>query len=456
MHKENYGMKKRSLGSVLRTAALAATVLLGACVGDGDELFAPVTTTPNGGTLFLRYVAMGNSITAGLQSGGINDSTQQRAYPVLLAQRAGTPSFEIPRIAMPGCPRPFLAPLGTTGRLGTEDSCTRINNPRIVHNVAVPGARIRDVIQFPTGQLALLHTLLVGERTQARAMIEAEPTFVSVWIGNNDALEATVSGVLGPRTTADSTLTPLATFQARLNALVDSIKIANPQGVMLVGVVNALQGAPLIQPGAYFFLARDPATGRFQGKLVNANCSPITALGQPNPLAANFVSFQILGDTNFPEINCDPNAYPAADPRRSVYLLDTQEQVVVATRVAQFNGLIQAAATANNWVYVDPNLILLPFLNEETEVTVGGTPVKLHQRLRKCQDLPGATTPAAIQAAVLTSCPVTGPTAAPNFFGSLMSFDGIHPSTEAHRILAGRFADAINKRYGTSLSTSTS
>src|SRR5688500_3076558 len=139
MHKENYGMKKRSLGSVLRTAALAATVLLGACVGDGDELFAPVTTTPNGGTLFLRYVAMGNSITAGFQSGGINDSTQQRAYPVLLAQRAGTPSFEIPRIAMPGCPRPFLAPLGATGRVGTEDSCTRINNPRIVHNVAVPG-----------------------------------------------------------------------------------------------------------------------------------------------------------------------------------------------------------------------------------------------------------------------------------------------------------------------------
>ena len=36
MHKENYRMKKRSLGNALRTAALAATVLLGACVGDGD------------------------------------------------------------------------------------------------------------------------------------------------------------------------------------------------------------------------------------------------------------------------------------------------------------------------------------------------------------------------------------------------------------------------------------
>jgi lysophospholipase L1-like esterase len=51
---------------------------------------------------------------------------------------------------------------------------------------------------------------------------------------------------------------------------------------------------------------------------------------------------------------------------------------------------------------------------------------------------------------------VTGPTAAPNFFGSLMSFDGVHPSTQAHVILAGAFAQRINAKYGTTLSTATS
>lgn len=442
-------MKKRSLGNALRASALAGTVLLGGCVGDADELITG-RPTPNGGSLFVRYVAMGNSITAGFQSAGINDSLQSRAYPVLLAQRAGA-TFNYPAVSKPGCPRPFLAPLGTTGRLGTADTCARINNPRITNNVAVPGARIRDVFTFPSGQLASLNTLLVGPRTQVRAMIEARPTFVSLWIGNNDALEASVSGVLGPRAAgADSTLTPLATFQSRLNTIVDSIKFANPEGAMLVGVVNAALAAPVLQPGAYFFLARDVATNRYQGKLVNANCSPVTALGQPNPLAANLVSFQIVGDANFPEINCDPNAYPVGDPRRGAHLLDTQEQVIVATRVAQYNAAIEAAATANNWVYVNPNLVLQPYLLEET--VVGGLP--LHQRLRKCQDLATATTPAAFQAAVLTSCPVTGPTQAPNFFGSLMSFDGVHPSTEAHRVLAGAFAAAINAKYGTSLSTS--
>ncbi|WP_420126504.1 SGNH/GDSL hydrolase family protein [Longimicrobium sp.] len=444
-------MKKRSLGNALRAAALAATVLLGACVGDGDEILS-VNPTPNGGTLFTRYVALGNSITAGFQSGGINDSLQTRAYPVLLAQRAGTP-FESPLIARPGCPRPFLAPLGSTGRLGTADSCTRINNPRITNNVAVPGERLRDLYVFPSGQLASLNTLLVGPRTQVRAMIEARPTFVSVWIGNNDALEATVGGILGPRAAgADSSLTQLSVFQSQLNTLVDSIKAAGPQGVMLVGVVNAIAAAPILQPGAYFYLAAQATGGSFQGKPVNLNCAPLTPLGTPNPLAANMVSFQIVGEAAFTEINCDPNAYPAGDPRRGAYLLDTQEQVIVSQRVAAFNAAIAAAAAANGWLYVDPNAILQPYLAEETTVTIGGQQVRLHQRLRKCQDLPTATTPAAIQAAIATSCPVTGATAAPNFFGSLMSFDGVHPSTEAHRVLAGAFADAINGKYGTSLS----
>ncbi|MBW3572636.1 MAG: hypothetical protein KY467_16155 [Gemmatimonadetes bacterium] len=449
-------MNKRSLGTALRTAALAATVLLGACVGDGDQVITAVQPTPNGGELFVRYVAMGNSLTAGYQSGGLNDSLQVRAYPVLLAQRAGA-DFESPLVARPGCPRPFAAPLGATGRIGTADSCFRINNPRVINNVAVPGARVRDLFQFPAGPLASLNTLLIGPRTQVRAMIEARPTFVSLWIGNNDALEASVSGVLGPRAAgADSTLTPLAAFQSRLNVVVDSIKFANPRGAMLVGVVNAIEAAPILQPGAYFFLARDPATGRFQGKPVNPNCSPLNILGQLNPLAFNMVSFQIVGDANFPEINCDPAAYPAGDPRRGVYLLDQGEILLISQRIAQYNAAIRAAAEANDWLYVDPNLILRPFLAEETEVVIGGQTYRLHQRLRKCQDLRDATTPAQIQAAVLTSCPVTGPTAAPNFFGSLMSFDGVHPSTEGHRVLAGRFASRINQRYGTTLSTSIS
>jgi hypothetical protein len=40
--------------------------------------------------LFQNYVSLGNSLTAGYQSGGINDSTQKQSYAVLFAQQAGT------------------------------------------------------------------------------------------------------------------------------------------------------------------------------------------------------------------------------------------------------------------------------------------------------------------------------------------------------------------------------
>lgn len=432
--------------SRLRLLAVAAAALsLGACVDDDQQrITIPV---PGNGAIFERYVALGNSITAGFQSGGIVDTLQQRSYAVLLAERAGVSNFGIPLIAQPGCGPlvPFTAPLTPSAPTATCARSAAGAQVDLVQNVAVPGARLLDLLRFPPGALGQVNTVLVGPRTQVRAMREARPTFVSVWIGNNDALEATVSGILGATPARpDSSLTPLATFQSQLNQLVDSIKAAQPQGVMLVGVVNAIAAAPIIQPGAYFFLARD-AEGRFQGKPVNNNCSPVNALGQPNPLARNFVSFQIVTSA-VPEIDC------SGTTAGGLFVLDEAEQRVVSQRVSDFNNAISAAAAANGWLYVNPNEILGFFLGQRD--TQGRA-----QRLRKCQGLATATTAQQFQTALVTTCPVpptgaTAPFAAPNFFGSLMSFDGVHPSTEAHRILAGRFAAAINQKYGTTLSTS--
>ncbi len=434
----------------LTAAAALATLALGACVDD-DQSILQTQTPANGGELFVRYVALGNSITAGFQSGGLTAVMQDSSYPRLLATRASVVRFGQPFIAGPGCPQPMTAPLTPAPAPAPGAACVRVDSARLTQNLAVPGVRIADLFATPTNPANAtqrFYALLTGGRSQVNAMIASDPTFVSVWIGNNDALSAALGGVLGPAAAgADSNLTRLSVFQGHLNALVDSIKRAGPQGALLVGVVDAVIAAPLIQPGAYFWLARDPATDRFQGKLVNANCSPVNNLGQPNPLAANMVSFQIVGDANFPEINCDPNAYAANDPRRGVHLLDTSEQVVVRTRIAQYNAAIQAAANANGWAYADPNAILGPLLIQKNAQG-------RYQNVRKCQDLPTATNAAQFQAAVLNSCPVTGATGAPGFFGTLISFDGVHPSTAAHKILATEFARIINTKYGTQIALS--
>ena len=83
-------------------APLALAVFIGAC--DDESLNPPMA---DGGVLFVRYVAVGNSITAGFQSGGINGASQDESYAVLLAGQMGT-TFNIPRLNSPGCPPPLI------------------------------------------------------------------------------------------------------------------------------------------------------------------------------------------------------------------------------------------------------------------------------------------------------------------------------------------------------------
>ena len=405
--------------------------------------FAKEAGEPETKKLFKEYVAMGSSIAAGFMSGGINDSTQLLAYPVILADRGDAKKFDVPLLAKPGCPAPWIAPItpSAPGCAGRSNDVL----PPDVNNVAVPGIRVAEALVAPASP-ADIYNLLLGGSSEVGAMLAAKPTFVTAELGDNDVFQAALAGTVGPVTVnGDSLLTRLASFQASYLQIVAALASVNQlRGAVLVGVIDPLLGSPVLQPGAYFFLSRD-GTGRFLGKPVNVDCSPVTALGQPNPLASNFVSFEILLDANVPEINCDPNAFPLGDPRRGAYLLDSGEQAVIHARVLQFNATIAQLAAANGWAYVDPNVIIAAALVSRTNGRA--------DQLRKCQDLPAATTAAAFQAAVLNTCPVTGPTAAPNFFGALISFDGVHPSALGQRALANLIAAAINARYGTALAT---
>jgi hypothetical protein len=433
---------------LLAAAALASLAALGACVGDGDVLTPAVD--PPAGPLFVRYVSLGNSITAGFQSAGIVDSTQRQAYPNQLAQRAGTP-FNQPLFARPGCPPLMTAPLTPSTAAQT---CSRVDSVRVPYagNVAVPGVRIADLFAIPGGAISQLYTIITGGRTQIQAMTEAHPTFVSAWIGNNDALSAALSGTLGPLAAgADSNLTRLAPFQTNVTAMASAIKASGAQGAVIIGVVFADSASPLLQPGAYFYLARDVATKRFNGKLVNDNCSPVTSLGTPNPLSANMVSFQIVSSA-LPEINCDP-----ASAQGGTFLLDAAERTFLGARIAAFNAALKAAADANGWLYVNPMDILRPELARTCTSTVSatcpsGSSGRFNQ-VRKCQLLATAATAAQFQTAVLNSCPATGPTAAPNFFGALISYDGVHPSSAAHLLITRSLAGSINTKYGTKINT---
>src|SRR5215217_9510805 len=85
----------------LGSLGLGVAAAMVAC-DTGANTLGPKVVDP----IFRNYVAIGNSITAGYQSGGINDSTQRQSYAVLLARAMGT-RFAYPSLAMPGCAPPL-------------------------------------------------------------------------------------------------------------------------------------------------------------------------------------------------------------------------------------------------------------------------------------------------------------------------------------------------------------
>src|SRR6266487_3091368 len=91
----------------IRRMSLAAGLVLAAAGCSNEHLFPPAVPQYAGGAMFQRYVAMGNSLTAGFQSGGINDSTQGQSYAVLLAAAMGGDHFYYPSLNAPGCPPPY-------------------------------------------------------------------------------------------------------------------------------------------------------------------------------------------------------------------------------------------------------------------------------------------------------------------------------------------------------------
>ncbi|CAN5867649.1 SGNH/GDSL hydrolase family protein [soil metagenome] len=374
--------------------------------------------TPPEQNLFERYVALGNSITAGVQSDGLNDSTQAQTYPVMLAQRANA-TFNYARLARPGCPPPLIGPIGlTTARVGggSEASCAFYAQPipQPVQNLSVPGFRIADALTVPGFPASLVYNPAFGARSLVQAMIDAKPTLVSVWLGNNDALSAGTSGDAGR-------LTTLAEFEGSLNAITAAIAEQTPaRDAVLIGVIDPTL-APIVQPGAFFWAAKqDAATAGLLPKPVNANCAP------GSPLATNLVSLRAIGDGGLSEISCANDA---------PYVLNASERQAITTRVGEFNALIRARAEARRWVYIDANAILSSALANPNQ-------------LRKCQGMGGASTGEQAIAVLRTTCPYPG---APNFFGALVSFDAIHPSAEGHRLIADAIAAALRAKHGISL-----
>ncbi len=399
---------------MMRAAALGLLVGLLAC--QDDTLLRPSTLTPID-PMFARYVSMGNSITAGFQSAGINDSTQVLAYGNLLARQMQTPYFQ-PLLNRPGCPPPIVNVFLRTvvgPPLNPALPCALRKPqpvpPPFLNDVAVPGAGSEDVLTnlSPNSSPNTLTTILLGGLSQVEAMQRANPTFVSVWVGNND--------VLGPATdTANAgnpaeILDPTA-FAARYDSLLDAIGQTPAAGKGILIGVNDVVTIPYLSYGSVYLGAK--LAGALPANFnVSLDCAPraLGGVGDTTLVPFRYGFGLIAASAAGPvTLDCldDHNITPSE--------LAGLHAVVVA-----YNTHIAAQATSRGYAFIDPNPAILAVKADTAQFAV----------------FPHANP----QDPKFTTSP----------FGDAFSRDGVHPSTASHKLIANYLIQTINAKYGTHL-----
>lgn len=147
-----------------------------------------------------RYVAIGDSLTAGVQSDGLEDDFQFNSFPYLISLQMGIDDFEQPTVDSPGIGfEPGKTPLMLENGMITRDDLEVdptilfdnffLNRP--YDNLGVPGAQIVDVES--TSEL-LFELILRGMGTQLEQAIRLDPEIITLWVGNNDVLGAATNG----------------------------------------------------------------------------------------------------------------------------------------------------------------------------------------------------------------------------------------------------------------------
>src|SRR6266571_8914108 len=169
------------------------------------------------------FLALGDGLTAGFMSGSLVQTHQLNSYPALIARQARVTDFQQPLVSEPGIPTelalltlspsPVIAPKFTAQGVPVNAALARSYN-----NLGVPGATSVDCLTATGGGF---HDLVLrGLGTAVQQALASHPTFVTLWIGNNDVLGAAVNG----RAIDGVTLVRAATFRQVYTQIVAALK----------------------------------------------------------------------------------------------------------------------------------------------------------------------------------------------------------------------------------------
>ena len=118
-----------------------------------EEPSTKITKTDLKGESISRYVAIGNSLTAGVQSGGLVEEFQMYSFPNQIAGQLGITNFAQPTVSWPGIPAVLQINLITESVASVPGGDGLPNNttyPAPYNNLGIPTAMAWDILNATT------------------------------------------------------------------------------------------------------------------------------------------------------------------------------------------------------------------------------------------------------------------------------------------------------------------
>ncbi len=486
----------------------AAVVALGfiSCEPEFDNPVEDNGFYTSGTADFTNYVAVGNSLTAGYADGALYITGQENSYPNIMANQfalAGGGEFTQPlvndntgglllggtqitenRLVLAFDAEGNPGPVRLEGT-PTTDVANNIGGP--FNNMGVPGAKSFHLGAAGYGNVAgvasgAANPYFARFATSANATVIGDaaslnPTFFSLWIGNNDILSYATSGGSGVDQTGNvdassygpNDITDPNVFASVYSAQVNALSAGGAKGALVniadvtsipyfttvptqtipldaatAGALNAqfalyntqvLPGfvaagllsqeeadlrAINFQAGVNFPIMMDDDLTDLTDILISQGIPAATAglLGQLRQVKSDdlvvLTASSVIGTLADPE---NPQSViGVAVPLGDQFVLTATEQARVAAAAAAYNAVIEGLAAQNDLAFVDAKSALGRVA--ETGVAFNG--------------------------GVLTSQFVTG---------GAFSLDGVHPSPRGYAFTANAIITAVNAQYGSTIPT---
>jgi len=415
---------------------IAGLVWLSACKPSID------TPKPSKGSAdFTRFIAVGNSLTAGYADGGLYRAGQLVSYPSIMAkqmQLVGGGVFNQPLFDASQANGSGYLQLTGFNADGTPITTTVTSNLAIrgiqaipgfgnvtlytkysgdIENYGVPGIKLLHITYAPYGNLnGFYERLLPGDEgtnttTYLDFITAKQFTFFSNWLGNNDALSYATSGGAG------DVLTDKATFAGLYNLLIGRLTATGAKGV--VGTIPDVTSIPYfntITVGAVLG-AVQKANPQVQAIYINALVSGTTYAPRPattkDLIVLTFPTSKIGQPITTP-YGVLPYGLTPYTPIDNQYVLDANEVALAQDYVQSYNATIKSVAELKGLAVFDA----YTFLNN----------VKQHGLVEG------------------------GISMNSNYIsGGIFSLDGVHLTPRGYAIVANEFIKAINAKYNSSI-----